>query len=125
MLVGIKLLHTVIWALFAGCILAIPVFALRKRFRWAFILSAVVLFECIVLALNGWRCPLTDWAALYTADRAPNFDIYLPRLLAQYNKLIFGTLYAAGEVLLVALWLRASRHGLDRSGDFLRKRIPE
>jgi hypothetical protein len=57
----------------------------------------VVLLECAVLAINGGRCPLTDLAAKYTADRASNFDIYLPNWLADHNKLIFGLLFVVGE----------------------------
>ena len=62
----------------------------------------MVLLECVVLAVNHCRCPLTDVAARYTDDRAPNFDIYLPVWLARYNKQVFGTLFVAG--LLVFLW---------------------
>jgi hypothetical protein len=39
---------------------------------------------------NASRCPL------HTDDRRDNFDIYLPLLMARYNKEIFGTLYVAG-----------------------------
>jgi hypothetical protein len=53
--------------------------------------------------VNRCRCPLTSLAARYTEDRSPNFDIYLPRWLAQYNKQIFGTLFIAG--LLYAAWM--------------------
>jgi hypothetical protein len=42
------------------------------------------------------HCPLTAVAARYTAERRPNFDIYLPAWLARHNILIFSTLYAAG-----------------------------
>jgi hypothetical protein len=106
MLVAIKLLHTAIWAALAGCVLAVPVLGLMRRFRVAAILSAIILVECAVLAFNGGRCPLTDWAARYTANRASNFDIYLPEWLAHYNQQIFGTLFVAGEALLGALWWR-------------------
>ncbi len=50
------------------------------------------------------RCPLTDLAARYTGDRSPNFDIYLPPLLAHYNKEIFGLLFIAGLLLGLARW---------------------
>lgn len=30
----IRLVHTHLWALMAACILALPVLALRRRFRW-------------------------------------------------------------------------------------------
>jgi hypothetical protein len=99
----------VIWAVLAACVLALPVLGLARRFRAPAILSVVILVECAVLAVNGGRCPLTDWAARYTADRACNFDIYLPEWLAQYNKQIFGTLFVAGEALLGALWWRQTR----------------
>ncbi len=106
MLVTIKIIHTIIWAFMASCIVALPALALTRRFRWAAVLSAIVLNEIIVLGLNGGRCPLTDWAARYTAERTSNFDIYLPLWLAHYNKAIFGTLFVAGEVMLVFFWRR-------------------
>ena len=102
LLLSIKLLHTAVWAFFAGSIIGLPLVALMGRFDWAAALTALVLAECLVLAVNGGRCPLTDVAAFYTADRADNFDIYLPLWLARYNKKIFGTLFVAGE--LIALW---------------------
>ena len=68
-LTAIKLLHTAIWAFLAASILVLPVLAVLRRFRWAAILSVIVLMECGVLAVNGGRCPLTDLAVKYTADR--------------------------------------------------------
>ena len=56
----------------------------------------------LILASNGWRCPLTAIAARYTEDRRPNFDIFLPEWLAQYNKEIFGTLYVGGILFTLA-----------------------
>lgn len=86
----VKVLHTVAWAFFAGCIVAIPIAALAGRFELAAWLAAVVAIEVCVLLLNRFRCPLTAVAARYTEDRRDNFDIYLPLWLAKYNKLIFG-----------------------------------
>jgi len=106
-LIAIKVSHTLLWALFAGCILALPVAALRRRFRLGAILSAIVLVECAVLAVNGGRCPLTDVAARFTTERTDNFDIYLPVWLARWNKAIFGSLFVAGEVLLAGCWARS------------------
>jgi hypothetical protein len=62
-LVAVKLLHTVIWAFFAACILALPLAAWLRRFDWALLLTALTLVECAVLAVNRGRCPLTDLAA--------------------------------------------------------------
>ena len=106
MLTAIKLLHTLIWALLAASILALPITAVMRRFRWATILTGLVLLECSVLALNDGKCPFTDLAARFTTDRANNFDIYLPDWLAQYNKLIFGALFIAGELVVLKCWLR-------------------
>lgn len=106
MLTIIKLVHTMIWAIMAASILALPVLAALRRFRWAAALIVLVLLECLVLALNGGRCPLTDLAARFTNNRAYNFDIYLPLWLAQYNKIIFGTLFLAGDLLVLVFWLK-------------------
>ena len=103
----IRLVHTVVWAGFAGCILAIPVLALQQRFRVAALLALIVLGEVVVLALNRWRCPLTPIAARYTDDRRANFDIYLPEWLARHNKEVFGSLYLAGVALLAVRWILA------------------
>jgi len=102
----IKLLHTVIWALLAATILALPIAGVLRRFRWAAILTVIVLLECAVLAVNGGRCPLSDWAIRFTADRGSNFDVYLPNWLAQHNKVVFGVLLVAGELVVVGNWLR-------------------
>lgn len=111
MLTIIKLVHTGIWAFLAGSILALPAAAVFRRFRWAAIITVIVLLECAVLVVNGGRCPLTDVAARYTVDRTPNFDIYLPSWLAEHNKAIFGILFVVGEFVLVARWLKVRSHG--------------
>lgn len=105
-LTRIKLLHTAIWIFLVACIVGVPLAAARREFLWAAILTGIVLAECLVLALNQGRCPLTDVAGRYTESRSDNFDIYLPRWLARYNKAIFGTLFAAGELYLIAEWLK-------------------
>jgi hypothetical protein len=103
----VRLLHTAVWAVFAGSIVAIPWLTWQGHFGAAAVLAVVVLGEVVVLWLNRWSCPLTAIAARYTADRRANFDIYLPEWLARYNKQIFGPLYAMGVAYLVAMYLRA------------------
>jgi hypothetical protein len=100
----IRTVHTVIWAFFAGCIVAIPLAAWLGRHEAAAWLIAIVFVEVAVLLANRWRCPLTDVAARYTEDRRDNFDIYLPLWLARHNKEIFGGLYVAGVAYAVATW---------------------
>jgi len=100
----VKLVHTVAWAFFASCVVLIPVAASQRRLTLAYLLIAVVAVESLILVFNSWRCPLTDVAARYTADRRPNFDIYLPVWLARYNKHIFGSLYFVGIVWTLLAW---------------------
>jgi hypothetical protein len=102
----VKVLHTVIWAFFSGCILAIPVLTALSSFKIAFALVGIVAVEVVILVFNGMRCPLTDVAARYSDETHANFDIYLPEWLARNNQLIFGSLYALFTAILLARWLR-------------------
>lgn len=101
----VKLVHTIIWAVFAGCIIAVPLFSYQKRLEVSTVLIAFVSLEVLVLVLNHMRCPLTNIAARYTSDRRDNFDIYLPVWLARQNKLIFGALFVAGSLYTFIVWL--------------------
>lgn len=100
----VKIVHTLAWALFAGCIVALPVAAYLRNFQLAALLIGIVLVEVIVLFANRFRCPLTDVAARYTSDRRANFDIYLPMWIARYNKEIFGSLFVAGILFTLVRW---------------------
>ncbi len=107
-LARVRLVHTVVWAFFAGCIIAIPLASLYGRHVTAAGLSLAVAGEVVVLVANKFRCPLTTVAARYTDDRRANFDIYLPEWLARHNQRIFGTLYLAGVVFALARWAFAA-----------------
>jgi len=101
---AVKFVHTLAWAIFAGCIVALPIAAYLKDFQLAALLIAIVLVEVIVLIANHFKCPLTDVAARYTSDRRANFDIYLPLWIARYNKEIFGSLFVAGILFALVRW---------------------
>ena len=100
----IKIAHTLAWAFFVACIVAIPVAASKGRFGTATLLIGIVGLEVMVLIANRLRCPLTSIAARYTQDRRANFDIYLPIWVARYNKHIFGPLFAAGILYTFLKW---------------------
>jgi hypothetical protein len=55
---SIKIAHTVIWAFFVSCILAIWVFAWQAQYAYAALMIGIVLIEVTVLSLNDWSCPL-------------------------------------------------------------------
>lgn len=101
---AVKLVHTIAWAFFVACIVATPYFAWTGRFDIAFLLNGIVFVESLIIAINRWRCPLTDVAERYTSDRHANFDIYLPLWLARYNKEIFGPLFGASLLFTLARW---------------------
>jgi hypothetical protein len=105
---AIKFAHTVVWAFFVICILAIPVLTAISNFHLAAVFTVIVACEVGVLVLNKMRCPLTGIAARYTDDRQANFDIYLPEWLARNNKQIFGTLYASAVLFLLLRWLQVT-----------------
>ena len=100
----IKVIHTIVWAFFAGSIVAIPVLAWLEDYPAALLFIAIVFVEVVILVINGMRCPLTGVAARYTDDRHDNFDIYLPEWLARHNKVVFGLLYGLGIVFTIARW---------------------
>jgi len=102
-LTAIKLIHTLVWAVFAAAIVAIPICAHRSAFTLAWALIGFVMLEVVVLLANRMRCPLTDVAAKYTEAREDNFDIYLPNWLARHNQRIFGTLYGLGIVYVLLM----------------------
>jgi hypothetical protein len=104
---AVKLLHTVVWVVFAGCVVAIPWLTWQGRFGAAAVSAMIVLGEVVVLWYHRWSCPLTAVAARYTDDRRANFDIYLPEWLARHNQRIFGSLYAIGVAYLMAMYLSA------------------
>jgi hypothetical protein len=108
-LVTVKVVHTVVWVFFVSCILAVPVLAGLHHFSASAAFAGLVLLECLVLAVNRCRCPLTDLAARFAPEDSPNFDIYLPKLVAQYNKQIFGTLFVLGGLFAIAEWLLTAR----------------
>ena len=97
-------LHTLAWAFFAGCIVAIPFAVHAHQFHVATLLIVVVCFEILVIAFNRGQCPLTAVAARYTSDRRDNFDIFLPVWLARYNKAIFGSLFVGALVYTLIMW---------------------
>jgi hypothetical protein len=108
-LIAVRIIHTVVWVFFVACILAVPVTAGLHRFKLSIVFAGLVLVECLVLAVNRCRCPLTDLAVRYAPEDSPNFDIYLPRLVARYNKQIFGAIFVLGGLFALAEWLLIAR----------------
>lgn len=109
MITFIKLTHTVIWAVMALATFYILYAGVTNTFDTLLLVSIGLLtLETLVLLHNRWTCPLTPLAEKYTDDRQDNFDIYLPLWLAAYNKIIFGTLFVTGTLLVFWNWIQHS-----------------
>jgi hypothetical protein len=103
MLTFLKTVHTIIWVVMSTANLTAFYLAFVGRFDTWFFLSVTLLgIEVIIIAVNSWRCPLTDVMAKYTLDRRPNFDIYLPEWLARNNIKGFSVLIAV-EIIIVLI----------------------
>jgi len=98
----IKIIHTIIWVFFVliiAYILYSGIFDKINIFTW--ISVVIILVEGIVLYFNKWNCPLTILGKKYTEQTHIGFDIYLPKFIAKYNKLIFTTIYLLGLIIII------------------------
>lgn len=101
-LIAIKLTHTAVWLVMAAaCLYILYAGIFNITSIWLWICISLIALESLVLLINKWTCPLTDVALRYTEAKGDNFDIYLPNLIAKYNKLIFGSIFATGLILVI------------------------
>ena len=99
----IKLIHTMIWGVLAVAILYILIAGIFDRVNTlVWVCIGLVFIECIVLLIYKWKCPLTLLGHRYTDKHDIGFDIFLPKWLAKYNKVIFSSLFVLGFTLV--LW---------------------
>jgi hypothetical protein len=81
--VAIKVVHTLAWASIESCVLYVLFAGMAGRTdKRVGIASAVVAGESLVFAASGFRCPLTELAERYGAERGSVTDIYLPKRFA-------------------------------------------
>jgi hypothetical protein len=104
----IRFVHTVIWVVLASAVVVLPLAAHVRRFDLVAGLTVLVLIECAALAANRGECPLRNIAAEFTDSRKDGFDIFIPGWLARNTKLVFGSLFVAGEVFALVQWFFAN-----------------
>jgi hypothetical protein len=81
---AIKAVHTLAWASIELCVLYVLYAGFVGRTdRRVGIAGAIVAGESLVFAANGFRCPLTEIAEGYGAERGSVTDIYLPKRFAE------------------------------------------
>jgi hypothetical protein len=100
-LLVIKLVHTIIWAVFVVAIFYILYSGIIDHVNiYTWISIGLVLGEGLVLSVFNMFCPLTILARKYSDSTKDNFDIFLPNWLARHNKLIFTSIFVLGLILV-------------------------
>jgi len=80
---AVKTVHTLAWVSIESCVLYVLYAGLVGRTdKRVGIAGAIVAGEILVFAGNGFRCPLTELAERYGAQRGSVTDIYLPKWFA-------------------------------------------
>ena len=98
----VKIIHTLIWAVFVFLIFYILYSGLSGKintFTWVAI--GLVLGEGLVLLIFKMFCPLTLIARKYSDSTKDNFDIYLPNWLARNNKVIFTSIFLVAAIIVL------------------------
>ncbi len=90
MLTLVRTLHTLIWLVMTTAVCYMGYGVISMRFNSLFYAALFLIsLEILILVANSWKCPLTGIARRHTSDDAPNFDIFLPKVVVRYNKEIF------------------------------------
>lgn len=98
----IKLIHTLIWAIFVALIFYIVYSGFTDTVTvYTWIGIGLIIGEGLVLLLFKMSCPLTVVARNYSDSQKDNFDIFLPNWLAKHNKLIFTAIFLVGLMAVV------------------------
>ena len=95
-------MHTIIWLFYVLIIFYILYAGIYNKINlYIWIAIGLVIFEVIILAVFKGKCPLTILGYKYADNQQVGFDIYLPRWLAKYNKIIFGTIFVIGILIVI------------------------
>jgi hypothetical protein len=99
----IKIIHTAIW-LFFNLVIFYMLYTVivGKIDYWLWIGYGLFILEGITLLAFKYFCPLTVMARKYSDSPEVNFDIYLPKWLAKYNKLIYSSIL--GIILIITIY---------------------
>jgi hypothetical protein len=110
LILAIKLFHTLVFLFLSGCILYILYCGITNRYSRKTTAAIVfIVFEGIVLVLNGWQCPLTSLAQSLGAAQPDVASLFLPRWLADHIFGICTPLFLASSALLLIRRLTARK----------------
>jgi hypothetical protein len=89
----IKVVHTIIFWVFSGCVIYALFSGLTDRITsWTWVAVVLIVLEGVALWLSGGTCPLTLLAERQGATRGSVADIFLPKWLADRIFPICGTM---------------------------------
>ena len=99
--------HTIIYIIVAVSVIFLLVSALLGNFGPLLIVALVCIgIEVIVFVASGMKCPLTDLAKKYGAEKGYVFDTFLPESLTKYTFRFLGLLLVIGLILLAFRMIR-------------------
>jgi len=98
----IKIVHTGFFIAWNALLLVLVYEVIADRITAISFLALGVFFvEGIILAVNGWSCPLTEYAERLGSSSGRVTDIFLPGWMADRAFEIYGVLVASVIVLFV------------------------
>jgi hypothetical protein len=98
----IKTIHALFFVAFNGLLVIFAYELIVDRTTAVSVLAVVVfIVEAIILAVNGWKCPLTEHAENLGSASGRITDIFLPGWMADRAFKIYGVLFAAMIVLFL------------------------
>ncbi len=98
----LKLIHTIIWFFYVlvfGYILYASINDKIDIYLWGAIGLEVI--EVVILLIFKGKCPLTILGYKYVDNPEDGFDIFLPRIFAKYNKLVYGSCLIIMAIFIV------------------------
>ncbi len=102
----IKLVHTVIFIMLSASALFVLSSGVADHISvWTWIALLAILSQGIVLALSGWKCPLTTMAERQGAPSGSVTDIFLPKWFADRVFPTCGFTYLVACVVVIARWI--------------------
>lgn len=101
----IKLCHSAVFVILSAAVLYVFYSGIVGPItKWTWLALGLALGEGVVLALSGWRCPLTRLAEKLGAEHGAVSDIFLPKWFADRVFWICGFSLAAGCALVLVRW---------------------
>jgi hypothetical protein len=98
----VKLLHTFVWVVMTFATFYVLISVIIMDFNILFFVCLITLIvEIIVMIGNRFVCPFQYIASKFTNNRDVGFDIFLPKVIAKNNTLIFIILFSLSIILFI------------------------